>query len=279
MLLTETPTRPKDLRRDYLQSGFHMAEKAFLATELACLTAEIEGQDGACQPEAAVIENGRKSVRSVHGGLDTSALLRRLVRDARLVLPAMQMLGDEVYVYQFKVNTKAPFVGDLWPWHQDYALWAHLDEMPQPNAVSVALYLDDVNEFNGPMYCVPGTHRSGLYPCESSGDAGIDMAEAAMCGSDASSKRRFTMRPDVVSSLVAGHGLHSARAPRGSAFFFHPNLPHASGMNISPYLRRQVFITYNAVGNAPAQAPRRAACLVARDTSPLVPLHASQLLA
>lgn len=262
----------------YAQQGYHLAAHAFTATELETLIAEVEGRVGRYRSDATVIEVGRKSVRSVYGGLESSALLQRLVRDERLVGLAQQMLGDDVYVYQFKVNTKAPFVGDQWPWHQDYAFWAQLDEMPTPNAVSVTLYLDEVNEFNGPMYYVPGSHRAGLYACETSDDIGIDAAEATKRGSDVSSKLRFTMRRDVVTALVADRGLQSARASRGSAFFFHPNLPHASGINISPYMRRQIFITYNAVGNIPVQPPARAAYLVSRDTSPLAAAHPSALL-
>jgi ectoine hydroxylase len=35
-----------------------------------------------------------------------------------------------VYIYQFKINVKAAFGGDVWQWHQDYIFWRNEDGMP-----------------------------------------------------------------------------------------------------------------------------------------------------
>ncbi|WP_279607138.1 phytanoyl-CoA dioxygenase family protein [Burkholderia gladioli] len=268
----------------FRSQGCHMLRAAFTAEEIAALEDEIGGATGAYHSEATVVEASRQSVRSMYGGHESSALIRRLVCDARLVDPVREWLGDEVYLYQFKINTKAPLVGDKWPWHQDYAFWGHLDGMPAPNAVTVAIYLDDVNEFNGPMFYIPGAHRAGLHPCEPAAGAGAAAgvamgapADVAAHGADVSANLRFTLRPDVVGALVADHGLRSAHGPAGSAFFFHANLPHASGLNLSPYRRRQIFITYNALGNALPRSPERAGYLVARSNAPLPAMSGSLL--
>jgi len=266
-----------NLRDEYASRGCHMAHAAFTAAEVAALVNEIEGKSGSYASEATVVEKNGKTVRSEYGGHGSSPLMQRLLRDERLVAPAMALLDDEVSVYQFKINIKAPFVGDLWPWHQDYAFWKHLDHMQKPHALSVAIYLDDVNEFNGPLFYIPGAHNAGLYPCEPSSDVGIDANEATTRGSDVSARLRFTLQPDIVDSLVSRHGLQSAQGPRGSAFFFHASLPHASGMNISPYQRRQVFITYNAMSNALRQPTGRAGYLVDHYSEPLRPIAGSLL--
>src|SRR3546814_9075899 len=73
----------------------------------------------------------------------------------------MQMLGGEVYVHQFKINGKAAFDGDVWQWHQDYGTWAADDDMPAPRAMNLAVYLDEVTEFNGPLLFIPGSHKVG----------------------------------------------------------------------------------------------------------------------
>ena len=47
-------------------------------------------------------------------------------------------------MHQFKVNAKAAFDGDVWQWHQDYGTWKRDDEMPEPRAMNIAVFLDDV---------------------------------------------------------------------------------------------------------------------------------------
>ena len=74
----------------------------------------------------------------------------------------MRLLGGPVYVHQFKINGKAAFDGDVWQWHQDYGTWARDDLMPEPRAMNVALFLDDVTEFNGALMIIPKSHKQGV---------------------------------------------------------------------------------------------------------------------
>jgi ectoine hydroxylase len=53
---------------------------------------------------------------------------------------------------------------------------------------------------------------------------------------------------------------------------FHANLFHGSGVNMSPFDRRVIFISYNSVNNRPERTrPPRPEFLAARDLSPLEP--------
>ena len=65
-------------------------------------------------------------------------------------------------MHQFKINGKMAFEGDVWQWHQDYGTWLNDDLMPTERAMNVAIFLDDVNEFNGPLMFIPGSHRKGV---------------------------------------------------------------------------------------------------------------------
>ena len=67
-----------------------------------------------------------------------------------------------VYMHQFKINGKMAFDGDVWQWHQDYGTWKNDDQMPEPRAMNVAIFLDEVNEFNGPLMFIPGSHKLGV---------------------------------------------------------------------------------------------------------------------
>ena len=254
---------------DYANSGCLLAERLFSPAELEYIRDEVDGA-GRFKPAMTVKEDTAASVRSVYGGYDSSPTLCRLIEDSRLAERAMHLLGAAVYVYQFKVNMKHAFVGDVWPWHQDFAFWKHLDGMRKPDAVTAALFLDDVTEFNAPLFYVPNSHKAGLYQREqfSARASAADLEKREL---DVSSKLRFTLPQDVVSGLVAEHGLASVRAPRGSVFFFHPNLVHASGMNISPFDRRQVLITYNSIENVLPEQSARPDYLVSPVARKIVP--------
>ncbi len=86
----------------------------------------------------------------------------KLARHPRMVEPIRQMFGEDVYMHQFKINGKQAFDGDVWQWHQDYGTWRADDQMPEARAMNVAIFLDEVNEFNGPLMFIPGSHKLGV---------------------------------------------------------------------------------------------------------------------
>jgi len=87
-----------------------------------------------------------------------------LGRHPRLIEPVMQILGGPVYMHQYKINAKAAFDGEVWQWHQDYGTWKRDDEMPEPRAMNIAVFLDDVTAANGPLLFIPGSHKAGTQP-------------------------------------------------------------------------------------------------------------------
>jgi ectoine hydroxylase len=76
---------------------------------------------------------------------------RRLGAHPRLIEPVMRLLDGPVYMHQYKVNAKIAFDGDVWQWHQDYGTWARDDLMPEPRAMNIAVFLDDVTGDAGSM--------------------------------------------------------------------------------------------------------------------------------
>jgi ectoine hydroxylase len=83
-------------------------------------------------------------------------------RHPRVVEPLRQLFGEDVYVHQFKLNAKAAFEGDVWQWHQDYGTWARDDGMPEPRAMNIAVFLDEVMPINGPLMLIPKSHKQGV---------------------------------------------------------------------------------------------------------------------
>ena len=88
---------------------------------------------------------------------------RRLGRHPRLIGPVMQLVDGPVYMHQYKVNAKAAFDGEIWQWHQDYGTWARDDGMPEPRAMNIAVFLDEVTAANGPLILLSGSHKHGVF--------------------------------------------------------------------------------------------------------------------
>ena len=81
----------------------------------------------------------------------------------RLIRPVEQLLGESVYMHQYKVNAKAAFDGAVWQWHQDFGTWHRDDGMPEPHAMNIAVFLDPVTAANGPLMFLTGSHREGIF--------------------------------------------------------------------------------------------------------------------
>jgi hypothetical protein len=116
------------------------------------VTDVLKGKVDAYQRDVVWREKDGKAVRTAFAAHTYNEAFGRLGCHPRLIGPVMQLLGGPVYIHQYKINGKAAFAGDVWQWHQDYGTWARDDEMPEALAMNIALFLDEVTEFNGPLY-------------------------------------------------------------------------------------------------------------------------------
>ena len=64
-----------------------------------------------------------------------------------MIGPVEQIFGEQLYMHQYKINAKSAFTGDVWQWHQDYGTWKRDDGMPQPRAMNIAVFLDEVMHY------------------------------------------------------------------------------------------------------------------------------------
>jgi ectoine hydroxylase len=102
-----------------------------------------------------VREKGKDAVRTNFAAHLYSEPFARLARHPRMVEPVQELIGEALYMHQFKINGKQAFDGDVWQWHQDYGTWKNDDLMPAERAMNVAIFLDDVNDYNGPLMFIP----------------------------------------------------------------------------------------------------------------------------
>mgnify|MGYP001000722332 FL=1 len=144
----------------YQQQGFLMLPEYFSQDEVLALKSCLPHILSA-KTERTIFEPDGHTVRSVYAVHKDCELVARLSRHPLLVNAARQLLGGEVYLYQSKLNLKPAFAGTAWDWHQDYTYWHNEDAMPAPLAVNIAVFLDDVSEFNGrqaPLRQLAGKH-------------------------------------------------------------------------------------------------------------------------
>ena len=201
-----------------------------------------------------VREKDGKTARTAFAAQRYSEPFRRLGAHPRLLRPVEHLLGGRVYMHQFKVNAKAAFDGDQWQWHQDYGTWSRDDEMPEPRAMNIAVFLDDVTEFNGPLMFIPGSHRAGVIA------AGHDV--------ETTSYPLWTLDHATVARLVAAGGMVAPKGPAGSMLVFHCNLVHASPGNLSPFDRTIVYLSLCEVSNH-IRRHRRPEWIAHRDFAPI----------
>ena len=182
---------------------------------------------------------------------------RRLGAHPRLVEPVMQLLDGPVYMHQFKLNAKAAFDGEVWQWHQDFGTWHRDDEMPEPRAMNIALFLDEVSAVNGPLMFIPRSHKEGTQA------AGHDL--------ETTSYPLWTLDRATVTRLAEQGGIVAPTGPAGSVLVFHANLVHASPSNISPWDRNIVYLSLCHVDNHIRKFGRKE-WIAHRDFTPIQPL-------
>jgi ectoine hydroxylase len=249
----------------YIKNGFLVQPELFSLAETQELVDALTLFEKAPKP-GHVLEKNSTIYRAFHGCHLYDQTYDNLIRSPRLLHPARQILKDDVYIHQLKVNLKQPFSGELWPWHQDFIYWRNEDKVPTNNIVSVMIFLDDIVEFNGPLYFIPGSQRAGCIDSQKKDDS-PDGWEG-----DVSSSLTYQVSEQQITSLVEQGGLFSAKGKKGSAIWFDGNLVHASPPNISPLQRRIAILTYNAVSNVPhdENISRRPEFLNGLDRQPLM---------
>ena len=249
------------------QQGYIFMPNCFSEEEIALL--RIEGEQILKAERKEVWREKTGAPRTAFAAHTFNDVFRTLVRHPRLLEPLQQYFGEDVYVHQFKLNAKAAFEGDVWQWHQDYGTWARDDGMPEPRAMNIAVFLDEVFPFNGALMLVPRSHRHGTL------QAGHDKSTT--------SYPLWTLDQETVTRLCGeaeqngAPGIVAPTGKPGSVLMFHGNLVHASAPNITPYPRKIIYLTLCAVSNHITKF-NRPEFIAHRDFTPIAPVNDNALL-
>ncbi|MGC4935445.1 phytanoyl-CoA dioxygenase family protein [Gordonia sp. DT30] len=245
-----------DELRTYDRRGYHCAEAVLNSNDIENCLAEAEeiatrlGED-----DRIVRESSNGDVRSIFAVHHLSAVIAEICARDEIVGVAQQILDDDVYIHQSRINLKPGFAGGPFYWHSDFETWHAEDGMPAPRALSVSLALTPNLTTNGALMIIPGSHKQ-FVSCVGRTPEGYHRESLV-------SYRPPFGTPDEqdVAALADEHGIDLITGPAGSALYFDSNCMHASAGNISPDARSNLFVVFNARSNAlqepfGADAPR-----------------------
>ena len=185
----------------------------------------------------------------------------------RLLNPVRELLGEDVYLHQSRINPKPGYGRGLsWDWHQDYPPWHTIDKMPEPRCIMASVFIDDCTAITSPLLVLPGSHRLGLLDSKLHKDA----------------RGRGYALHHIDDSTLERHakecGIDALIGPAGSVAFVHCNVLHGSSNNVSPWRRAIIYLIYNARSNA-CTGTERPWYQNNRDFTPLQPHNESCLRA
>src|SRR5271156_2332871 len=251
----------EDQVRHFHEEGYLFLPDTFSDTEAAILKSEAEAIYRQQRPEVWREKSGApRTAFAAHLYNEAHGLL---ARHPRMIHPVEQLFGEPVYMHQYKINAKASFTGDVWQWHQDYGTWARDDGMREPKAMNIAVFLDEVMPINGPLMLVPRSQHAG------------DLK--ATHDLETTSYPLWTLDEATVTRLVKEGGIVAPTGRGGGMLMFHGNLVHGSAGNITPYPRKIVYLTLNAVSNY-IRTPTRPEYIAHRDFTPIQAVDDDALL-
>lgn len=101
----------------------------------------------------------RPHVRRLRALVDRDPEFWRFAARSVLADIAADLVGPHVKFHSSKLNYKWPGTGEIVKWHQDIPAWPHTNYSP----VTLGVHLDDVLPPQGPLTCVPGSHRRRIF--------------------------------------------------------------------------------------------------------------------
>lgn len=244
------PASPQEVLESYQRDGFVVLPSLLPRPLLEEMQSGLPGVLAEEGPQRFMEEDG-SAVRAVYGLHRKLGVWSTVAESSVLTEIAQLLLGEGMYVFQWKINPKAAASGEQWEWHRDFTFWARADGMPEPLALTAGVLLDDVTEENGPLQLIPGSHRLST-SFEEEHHAPPVHAERHQDDNWASlvSANLAHSVPDQVAEGVAGdQGLVKVTGKAGTVVFFDSNILHGSAPNRSGASRTLGLISYNLVRN------------------------------
>ena len=148
-----TEAEKKELRTKFERDGFALIPRFFEREEIARLNEEV--RTAQTRIDSTLDRNGLIFREFMY---HSSAYLREMISSPKVVELMSQIIGPDLWVRRDTSIIKNPG-GEEFPWHQDNGYNALLDPYVQFWAA-----LTPMNDANGGVWLVPGSHKNGLLP-------------------------------------------------------------------------------------------------------------------
>ena len=168
----------------------------------------------------------RPRLRRVNSPTEVSQDYYKAMADSPLTDCVADLIGPSIKFHHSKINVKLPSTESYFGWHQDFLYTPHTND----DMVTALMLLDEIDERNGCLCVVPGSHKRGDF---SLWQKDVFVGEvAAEVAADADSK----------AETVSG-------SP-GDVCFMHTRPLHGSAPNASSDRRRALFINVYTAADA-----------------------------
>jgi ectoine hydroxylase-related dioxygenase (phytanoyl-CoA dioxygenase family) len=147
----------------------------------------------------------------------------RAVAQPNILAVLQQLWGPAIRFDVSKLNLKAAGYGAPVEWHQDWAFYPHTND----DLAAVGIMLDDVDETNGPLMVIPGSHKGPIL--DHHDDQGF------FCGAIDPARGECDFGEAV-----------KLTGPAGSITIHHARTIHGSATNTSGRPRRLLLHQYRA---------------------------------
>ena len=171
--------------------------------------------------------------------------------------------NEDIYIHQSKVNIKNKAESSVWPYHRDFPFWNVFDGIQENRLLNLVIYLNDVNEQNGPLSFIPKSQYHFLER-----EKEFANQEFSLEGS-ASSNLLFDFTEEEVVYFSNQFGKEICTGPKGSVLIFNPDTVHGSSFSQEDFSRKLLILTFNACSNKPKMPTVRPEYLCSTDFRPL----------
>jgi len=238
------PILDQSQKDTFWRDGFLLVPNAVTPAQLAALRAEIakwvEESRAHSAPFGPPTVDGRPrfdmgtehtaerpALRRINNPSDISDAYLDAMRNSRMTDMVAELIGPDVKFHHCKINLKLTGAKTEVLYHQDFAYTPHTND----DVITALLFLDDIDETNGALTIVPGSHKGEM----------LSLFDG----------ERFTgaVAPDLEKSLLAQSV--PCYGPAGAVCLMHTKLAHGSAANAGDKPRGLYICVYSAADAIP----------------------------
>lgn len=234
-----SPNPSNEALAGYAENGFVIIKGFFSDEEVAVMKGfadhNYESPDCYFSPEPAT-----GKVRSILGFHDCDGI-KQIAFGDKLMSMAKDILREEAYIHQSRVNYKRGMESNGWKWHSDFETWHYQDGMPEMKCFSAMIPLEENTAVNGPLMVLTGSHKEFVCCPKPTSNSSAE--------ENFSDQKEGIPSGDAIAHFMRTGSIEVVTCSPGDVVLFDCNILHVSNPNVTPFGRMNMFFVYNAKSN------------------------------